>query len=98
MKVAAYSRRQAVLRNGQQFHLKNERCVRRNRAGVAFAAVGFLRWNGEPSFLADFERGHAFVPALNDLRRAKDEGKRFVSVNRTVEFNAAGQPASVMDC
>ena len=64
--------------DAEQFHLENQSGVRRNRAGIAGAAVGEFRRDGHLHFVADFHGGHTQIPHGDDLSCAEDERERFV--------------------
>ena len=63
----------------EQFNVKNERGIRRNRADAAFA-VAHLRRNGERALAALFHADEAFVPAADHLTGTDFELKRFIAV------------------
>src|ERR1035438_2862191 len=83
--------------DAQQFHLKDQTRVWRNRAGVAVAAVGEFRRDRQLHLVADLHGGDTKIPAADDLARAKDKSKRLVTIHGAVELFAVGERAGVMD-
>src|SRR6266404_4014113 len=75
------SPRLTTSRDGQQFHLEDQRCVRRNRSGITCRTVRKLRRNREPGFIAHPHGRDALIPTSNDLPGAKRKRKRLTAVH-----------------
>src|ERR1035438_3216568 len=86
-----------ALRDREQLDLEHQGSVWRDCAGVASLAVSKLGRDGKARLVAHAHGRYTFVPTLDHLAGAQDEGEGLIAVHRAVELGAVRQPAGVMD-
>src|SRR5579864_2105683 len=86
-----------LLPDVEQFHIKNQRCVGRDRAAGSTRSVGKARRNPQLPLAADLHSRNALVPALDDFSGAQLEDERLAAVARAVKLLACGEKARIVD-
>src|SRR5690242_14022241 len=74
----------------EQFHLEQQRRIRRDDAAGAARAVAELGRDDQRALAADLHGGDAFIPSLDHHAAADLKLERLPAVDRRVEFLALG--------
>src|ERR1700722_19012346 len=72
----------------EQFHVEDQRRIRRDDTARTARAIAELGWNDQRALAADLHRGHALVPAGNHFALSDRKLQRIVAIDGGVELLA----------
>ena len=79
-----------------QFHVKLQPRVRRNFLSATARPISIVGANGQQGVLSSSHRGHALVPAGDDLLHTEHKCERFVAIDRAVELASVDESPGIM--